>query len=217
MLNFIKEHRDRVALVGLGVGLVVFIGVGVYMQKNNQKPPVEKPVEEIKKVELRVAATGSGQGTGQKEGSPAPAKSNAFYLKPSPTELIDQLSELEDLREDAVEKRFMTLKVLWPLYFFSYEQLEGEKARVLFDVDQDGFGLEVASQVDLLHFPELTSLESGTRVWVGGEIIGIDFSGTGMIHLTTEHLDLSEEGPAKRLMEQQNEAALATPVAKKAN
>jgi hypothetical protein len=196
MVEIIKKYKERAVLIGLGLAFLIFVGGGMYLQKKNLKEKVIQPKKETHKVELRVSpstGTSSGHGAKEKRGS-APQVSSAFYLKPSPGELLEELSSMENLREDVAQKKFMSLRVLWPVYFFSLEEMDGHTI-VHLDVSEDGFGVQLKSEISLADFPEFSSLESGKKLWIGGEIIGVDLSGTGMISLKTEHVNLSAEGP----------------------
>jgi hypothetical protein len=200
MIALIKKHKERAVLVGLGLAFLIFVGGGLYLQKKNMKKKMIQPKKETHKVELRVAQSpdrSSGHGAKENRGD-APQVSNAFFLKPSPGELLEELSSMENLREDVAQKKFMSLRVLWPVYFFSLEELDG-KTIVHLDVSEDGFGVELRSEINLADFPEFNGLEPGKKLWVGGEIIGVDLSGTGMISLRAEHVNLSAEGPGPML------------------
>jgi len=197
MIDLIKKHSERAALIGLGLAFVVFVGGGIYLQKKNQKEKDAQPRKNLHKVELRVAQSSpaSGGSIDRKNSTAGKvAASNAFFLKPSPEELLEELSSMENLRHDVAQKKFMSLRVLWPVYFFSLNESDSTTI-VLLDVSEDGFGVQLQSEVNLTLFPEFGNLESGKKLWIGGEIIGVDLSGTGMITLKTEHVNLSAEGP----------------------
>ncbi len=43
VLELIKKHKERVALIGMGVAFLIFIGGGIYLQKSKKQekePPV---------------------------------------------------------------------------------------------------------------------------------------------------------------------------------
>lgn len=194
ILQFLKKYRDRATLVGLLFGLVVFIGIGISLQKSSREPSVEsEPAPEPDKVELKFKNTDS---TGARQG---PQKiTTAFFLKPSPTELLEQLKALEDLNENVVQAKFTGLKMLWPVYYFSLEESKEEervKKRLSADVSEDGFGVMLKADVSLQEYPQLQDLEQGQKIWVGGEILAIDPEGTGVIYIMAEHVTVGEKPP----------------------
>lgn len=192
MIDFLKKHSERAALIGLGVGFLFFVGGGLYMQKQNQQDKKEVKVEpEIKKVELKVRQ-GKGSSDGKNEAKTGPQNTSSFFLKPSPGELLEQLSSMETLREDVAQKKFISLRVLWPVFFFNIEELD-TGITASFDVSEDGFGVVVKTEINLTAYPEINNLSPGDKIWLGGEIVGVDLSGTGTIILKTEHLALKLE------------------------
>lgn len=190
--QFIKKHRDRAALIGLLVGLIVFIGVGISLQKSDRKPAGEaEPLVDPNKVELKLENTKSNV---------APQKSQkgtaAFFLKPSPSELLEDLKTMDDLNENVVQARFTGLRVLWPVYFFSLEEKSGKKigrAKLLADVSEDGFGVMINADVPLRDYSQLNEIEQGEKIWIGGEILAVDPEGTGVIYILAEHISVGEK------------------------
>lgn len=197
---FLKKHSERATLIGLAIGFLFFVGGGIYLQKQHreEKKEVDKP--KIQKVELTVRSQTQGSRK-KEEGSADPQVISAFFLKPSPDELLEQLSELETVREDVAQKKFINMRVIWPVYFFDKQEKDGA-VTAIFDVSEDGFGVIIESDINLSRFPELFELEQGVKLWIGGEIIGVDLSGTGTIYLNIEQVDLSAEGPLARMKAQ---------------
>ncbi len=195
ILQFFKKHRDRAALIGLLFGLAVFIGVGISLQKSSRDSPTEsEPLPDPDKVELKLKNkdTNTEQQHLQKNTA-------AFFLKPSPSELLEQLKELEDLNEDVVQARFSGLRVLWPVYYFSLNETNeqgSDKQRLLADVSEDGFGVMVRTDISLQDYPHLKELEQGQKMWVGGEILAVDPEGTGIIYIQAEHITVGDKPAA---------------------
>ncbi len=186
-LEFLKKHRERTAVTGLLIGLVIFILLGLSLQKKNREVPVE-PEEESSPaaVELELPRTGMNQGS---EGQPPVIAS--FFLKPSPAELLSQLESMRDLNENVVTAKLHGLKVFWPVYFFSLEQAEGGdlgKRTLQADVEEDGFGIIVKADMDANDFPQLENVRRGAKIWIAGEILAVDPAGTGVIYLSAEHV-----------------------------
>ena len=115
-------------------------------------------------------------------------QSSTFYLEPGPAEILEKLEGLnyqEFLEESAT---LPGLKVMWPVYFFSIRKLENEIAEVLLDVSEDGFGALILTSIDTSKYPEILKLEPGKKIWVAGEISGVDPSGTGQFLISTEYV-----------------------------
>lgn len=190
IVQFLKRNRERVALLGVGLVFLLFVGGGLYLHKKHK---VEKePVETVPKtVELNVRQKEEAD---KQAGEPT-RQSAAFHLRPSPDELLQQLASMENLNENVAVAKFTGLKVLWPVYFFSYQDAGSGKATLLLDVSEDGFGVLIESEVELSAYPALNTLAAGKKIWIGGEILAVDPAGTGTIYLKVEHLGFNEEQP----------------------
>ena len=189
LLNFLKKHNERATIVGLGIGLIVFVGLGIYLQKKNSQekeaPPLRKPI----KIELEVK-----QNKIPSKSNSTSKKTNSFFLKPSPAELLEQLSSMENLQESVAQSKLKHLRVLWQVYYFSVESVEGKDSLSL-DISEDGFGVEVRGYITSADYPQLNGLKTGDKIWVAGEIEAVDPSGTGTVYLKIELLDFTEDGP----------------------
>lgn len=182
LLAFVTKYRERFALIGLAVGLVMFVGIGLYMQKNNQEQKSKLPDAAPKKVEFTPKQA--------IDADPAAGKVHSYYLQPSPTELLAKLTALQGLNDDAIARQFVSLRVLWPAYFFSAEGESTEK-QLLLDVSEDGFGVVMRGSVTLTDYPLINVLQQGDKVWVGGEISAVDPEGTGTVYLRIEYVGTS--------------------------
>lgn len=197
VLKFLKTHQERATIAGLGLGLVVFVGMGLYLQKSNNKEKEIPPKKEPVKVELQVKEQSASSG---KQG--APKKTNSFFLRPSPSELIDQLASMENLHESVAQEKLQYLRVLWPVYFFSLEPLEGGGESIVLDISEDGFGVAVQGSIQSVDYPQLADMQVGEKIWVAGEIAAVDPSGTGTVYLNIELLDFSDDGPPSAQVEE---------------
>lgn len=192
MIEFIQKHKERVALVGVGLLFLLCIGVGIYWQHNNQRE--KDPLSEA--VGMRVQLKTEQPEQTEKEQSPAePATANTtYFLKPSPEELLEQLVSMQNLNPEVIDEKFAQLPVLWPAYFFTLRQADG-RTSLLLDVSEDGFGVVLESEVELTVYPRLQELTGGEKIWIGGKILAVDPAGTGTIYLKTEKLRFSAETP----------------------
>lgn len=195
LISFLKKHKERATLIGLGLGLAFFIGSGIYLQKKKSQDKDPPRVGEATKIEIQVAE----KATANDSTSPQ-QKTRSFFIRPSPSELLEQLSAMEDLQEDVAQSRFAALPVLWEVYFFSVEQLEGGET-VLLDIAEDGFGIQVQGTIRSDEYPHLRDVKRGEKVWVAGKIIAVDPSGTGTVYLDIELLDFSPDGPPAARLE----------------
>ena len=193
--SFIKKHNERVTIVGLGLGLFFFIGSGLYLQKNKSQENAVVPEKAPVKVELQVK---QGDATGKD--SVKGKKIKSFFLQPSPTELLEMLSDMENLQEDVAQSKLQHLRVLWPVYYFSMESLEGGDTITL-DISENGFGIAVKGNINSAEYPRLKDVKAGDKMWVAGEIGAVDLSGTGTVYLNIELLDFTKDGPPAAIAE----------------
>jgi hypothetical protein len=177
-------------LAAAGLTFVLLAGGGVLLQQHNRDQQEALLHAAPKTVELKLPE--KKEEGGQAESS---SQATAFHLQPSPDELLQQLTSLENLNEDVIAAKFSGLRVLWPVYFFNIEETEGGKATILLDVSEDGFGMVIESEVDTSAYPQLRGLPIGKKIWIGGEILAVDQSGTGTVYLRTEHLTFSDAAP----------------------
>ena len=190
MIEFLKKHKERVSLLGVVLAFLLFIGGGMYLQKhkNRENEPL-LPAFPIS-VELKPQQMTKGQRVTEPT-----AATTTYFLKPSPDELLEQLASMEYLNEDIIDKKFLNLSVLWPVYFFSLRTTDDGRKTLLLDVSEDGFGVAIQSEVDLQRYPKLKELSSGEKIWIGGQILAVDPAGTGIIYLKTEQLSVGSEAP----------------------
>ena len=109
---------------------------------------------------------------------------------------------MENLNEEVINAKFTHLPVLWPGYFFTLQEAEDGRVSVVLDVSEDGFGVVIVSEVDLNLYPQLRELTSGTKIWIGGEILAVDRAGTGTIYLKTEQFRFSAEAPFSQTVQE---------------
>lgn len=195
LIDFLKKHNERATIVGLGLGLVVFVVAGIYLQKKNGQENEILPPKEPTKIELEIKQ----KEIGGKSNSVA-KKTNSFFLRPSPAELLEQLSSMENLQENVAQSKLQHLRVLWPVYYFSIEPIEGRES-LLLDISEDGFGVQVRGHVNSADYPNLNGLKTGDKIWVAGEIEAVDPSGTGTVYLNIELLDFTDDGPPAATVE----------------
>lgn len=194
--QFMTKHRDRAALIGLLLGLVIFIGVGLSMQKKGGKDISKDIAPEAipAKVELAVSNTEAGTSGNRKQNQQNTSTGTAaFFLSPSPVELLEQLKSMENLNENVANAKFSGLRMLWPVYFFSLEQTDGDTTTLLADVSEDGFGVMLRSELKVTEFPQLEGITPGEKIWIGGELLAISKEGTGVVFMKTEHITVGEK------------------------
>jgi hypothetical protein len=190
VIEFIKKHKERVALLGVAMAFLLFIGGGIYLQKTNKLE--KEPLPEASPIGVKLKAEQKETGQSVTEST---AANTSYFLKPSPEELLEQLASMQNLNEDVIDAKFSQLPVLWPGYFFSLRQKEDGRMSLLLDVSEDGFGVVIESEVDPGRYPQLRELASGEKIWIGGKILAVDPTGTGTIYLKTEQLRFGGETP----------------------
>ncbi len=187
-LEIIKKHRKMVMVFCAIIIFVLFIGGGIALQKKARSEREFQPESSPKTVELKLQSKKQNA-----EKNVEAPQSASFSLKPSADELLQQLTSLENFNEDVLAAKYSGLRVLWPGYFFVLQLKEGSKATLVLDVAEDGFGVVIESEVDTTVYPQLRDLQPGKKLWIGGEIIAVDRSGTGTIYLRIEHLKFGDE------------------------
>jgi len=194
VLEFIKKRKERIALAGVVVIVILSVTGGIVLQKTRRLTQEFQPESVPKTVELKLQHK---DGVGPSEEAP---QSASFSLKPLPDELLQQLSSLENLNEDVMVAKYTGLRVLWPAYFFTLQATTGSKATLVLDVAEDGFGVVLESDIDPSAYPQLRDLEPGKKLWIGGTILTVDRSGTGTVYLQIEHLKFGDDPivPANR-------------------
>lgn len=204
LAKYLGKHRDRIALIGLFLGLIVFIGVGLFLQKSgrNETDDTVEPLEKPKKIVLKSREGNNGTGKS------STLQTATYFLRPSADELLKELASMQNLNDTVINAKFSGLRVLWPVYFFNLEELhepEGDKKILLADVSPDGFGVMIRSEVKTLEFPAIGALDEGQKIWIGGEILAVDPEGTGLVYLDVEYITVGEP-PAGISDFQENEA-----------
>ncbi len=186
----LREKRDVIILLLIVAIVLLSIVIGVKMQKNygTRKRAEEEALRPPEKVTLAPSqqqAANGAQRTRQSSGG-------AYFLKPSAEELLTLIRESGQAQLPRDNQKYVGFRVMWPCYFFQVLKQEGNRATVLLDVSEDGFGATILTDIDLKLFPEIVNTERGHKVWIAGEIIGVDPTGTGTIHIVTEEVRFQE-------------------------
>lgn len=188
--EWLLAKRDMV-IAGLILGAVLLaISIGMRMQRNyhvRQQQAAEqlRAPEKVRLGPSTPSATESGQ--------PRKTKPTLFFLKPSADEVLSLIKESGNAVLPASNQKYTGLKVMWPAYFFQILKQESSQASLLFDVSEDGFGVAIRTEIDTSRFPKILSLERGTKIWLAGEIMGVEAAGTGTIHLLTEEVRFEDD------------------------
>lgn len=188
----IREKRDIVIIV-LIIGIVLLsIMIGMKMQKNYGIR--QRAEEEALRPPERVTLTPRQQSAQEEGGEQQPAQNGGgpYFLKPSPEEMLALIRELGQAQLPTENQKYTGFRVMWPCYFFQVLKQEGNRATVLLDVSEDGFGATIITDIDSSLFPEILLTERGKKVWLAGEIIGVDATGTGTIHIVSEEIRFQE-------------------------
>lgn len=190
VIDIIKKHKERAALIGVAAAFLIFIAGGIYLQKNNKRERETLSVVAPVTVELKTKQTDDSQSA-----TKPLAANTTYFLKPSPEELFEQLAAMENLNADVIDEKISQMPVLWPAYFFALRQGEDGRMVVVLDVSEDGFGVVLESAVDLGLYPQLLDLARGEKIWIGGKILAVDPAGTGTVYLETDQLRIGAEPP----------------------
>lgn len=188
LLFWFDEKRDVIVVCLIFFVVLVSVVLGMRMQQNyTVQKRLEEEARNPKKVRLPSA---EAKKSGQKQTQGAPTTS--FFLKPSPDEVLSLIEEMGEADLPAENQKYTGLRVMWPVYFFQLVNQDAGKARVLLDVSEDGFGVMVQTDIDIGTFPQILETERGKKIWVAGEILGVDGTGTGTIQMTAEEVRFQE-------------------------
>jgi len=192
VIVFVKKYWERIVLLFVVGAFFFFVGGGVYLQRQNKMKL--KPAVKIVPPGVEMQTPQKIDSQSRDIAAPEPA---GFYLKPLPGELMEQIANLDSLDEKVATGKFSGLPVMWPGYFFSLQKNKDNVTTVQLDVSEDGFGVIIICDVDLDEYPDIRAIESGKKMWVAGEILSVDPSGTGTIYLKTDYFRFTEQVEAE--------------------
>ncbi len=189
MKEWAKKNKDLlIAILGILTFIILLTLFGLFFKggkkEQSNTPP---PPNHVEKVDMTM------EKFDEESQKPAP-QTSSFFLKPSPTELLEKLSQLDSHQLKAEAKKLPGLRILWPTYFFSVTHQELGTATLLLDTLENGFGPTIVCTVNSSKFPQVLTMEPGTKFWVAGEVVAINPEGVGQIKINTEHLRFSEQG-----------------------
>ncbi len=187
--QWLRKKRDMIIVGLIMFAVLISIVIGMRMQKNySARQQTEE--QDRNPVKVRLVSSEQISGGDGNTGKKAPA---SFFLKPSPDEVLSLINQIGAAELPPANQEYTGLRVMWPVYFFQILQQQADRAMVLFDVSEDGFGVTIETEIDTLLFPEILTAEAGTKVWVAGEIKGVDAAGTGTIHMLTEEIRFQDD------------------------
>ncbi len=187
MKNWFDKNKEL--LVPTAVAIIVIIilgGIGSLLNSNSDTQKDTSAEAAPKKIEIPVEKKESPQNM-NKQGE-APPKPETFYIEPRPGQLLEAIEGLDPVALDEQSQKLPGLKVMWPLYFFKIEEDENKNTFLYLDVSESGFGITVVCDADVNRYPQLNKANSGDLIWVAGEIVGLDATGTGQFHIKTEQI-----------------------------
>lgn len=188
-----KRKQEILAVVGLLLLIVLLVYFGLQTQQKyfgRDQPVVEEKAQDRVKLsepeEIEKSAAAE-----QDSGSRKPVKS--FFLTPSPSEIMALVKEIEATEIPVPRERYENLRIIWPTYFFKIIDRGPQTAKVLFDTSEDGFGVNIVSEINHLKYPEILTASPYQKIWLAGQIEGIDPEGTGTIYMQTEYVRFREQ------------------------
>ena len=187
MIEFVRKYWERIVLLLVTVIFFVFVGIGIFLQGNGKGDT--EPDDETSQEKIEVILP---EQTESQSPNSVSSRFTSFYLRPLPGELMEQIANLDSLDEKVATGKFSGLPVMWSVYFFSFQQHEDKSTTVRLDVSEDGFGVMIICDADVKAYPEITEVESGKKMWVAGEILSVDPSGTGTIYLKSDYFRFTE-------------------------
>lgn len=180
----IQEKRDMIIVVLTVIVVLLLTVIGTKMQKGygTRKQLEEEALRAPEKVTLQTTKQTAGN---ERQGGMA---TTSYFLRPSAEELLTIIREMGQAQLPQQNQKYVGFNVMWPCYFFQVKKTEGSRVTVVFDVSEDGFGATIVSDIDSARFPEILQTERGKKVWLAGEIVGIDPTGTGTVHIISDEI-----------------------------
>lgn len=185
-MDWIKKNKDWLITLAVFLFFAVLLSISSIFFKGNGKKDMPLPkIEEEARFELPsnpdAAAGDSTDGLQQPQ-------TTSFFLRPSPSELLGKLEGLDYQQFKKETKNLPGLRIMWPAYFFSIIEVKDQKASIMLDSSEDGFGVILVTEIDIIDYPEILKLEKGKKIWLAAEITGVDPTGTGQFFLSTEYV-----------------------------
>lgn len=192
-MQWFKKNKDWLITLGVfGVFGILIVLSSMFFSGNDQNLPKEPVVEEEVKIDLPAKEQNSLAEDAQNSEK---SGTTSFFLRPGPEELLSKLESLsyQDFKKET--KELPGLRIMWPAYFFSIVKVEDEKAEVMLDASEDGFGVILITSINIAEYPEILEKKQGEKIWLAAEITGVDPTGTGQFFLSTEYVRFDDYTP----------------------
>lgn len=194
-MEWIKKNREVVITLAVFslFGLLLLIWTIFFRTDDshrNNKEADQKPTYTVPR-EQQTQSSSKNNGKQQK------TEIKSYLLRPTPGELLDKLEGLTYQEFSEQTAKLPGLKVMWPAYFFSVVEVKNNQADVMLDVSEDGFGALILAHIPTDRFPRVLTLERRDKVWLAGEIIGVDPSGTGQFEIKVDQVRFDDFQPFK--------------------
>ncbi|MBT8333712.1 MAG: hypothetical protein KJP19_04700, partial [Deltaproteobacteria bacterium] len=115
------KRKELFILIAVLLGFVILLFVANMYFRERQVTDKDKQEEEIEVVEGTISREPS-QDEAEPEKSSETIGSTAFFIKPSAAEMLTALRESDPYAPQQPPEDSPPLKVMWPGYFFSFEQ-----------------------------------------------------------------------------------------------
>lgn len=189
---WLQKNRDWLITLTVFFFFVLLLSLSRFFFQNNNHEDTLK-VEE--KATFNIPQQNQSGPTDSEDPPREQPQSTTFYLRPGPDELLQKLEGLNYQEFKKETKNLPGLRVMWPAYFFSVVTVANNKAEVMLDASEDGFGVILVTEVDIKKYPEILKIKRGKKIWLAAEIAGVDPAGTGQILLTTEYVRFDDYQP----------------------
>lgn len=192
IFSWLAKNRKKMAVIGGVLGAVLLLAGGLLLsgKKHDDVAVTAEHVAEPQSIYLVLAAETAGG-----DAVPGSGRTESFALHPTPAEVMEQARTLAAANLAVAEDKYAGHLVLWPCYFFKISETKGGSSRVLLDGAEDGFGATLITWLDPDRYPQLKELPRGAKLWLAGEISGVDARGTGTIDFRTDLAIFQEEMP----------------------
>lgn len=192
-----KETKKKELLLLIAVSaafILMLTSIGLFFKNKGNHAELSEQHQNTDGITLVSGIIANGKKPVQKPKTAKTIGSTAYFLSPSAEEMLSTIKQRIKTASPQTSSEAPLLKVMWPGYFFSLNKKQMKDALLELDTDESGFGVVLLCTVNAADYPELDNMKPGQKIWVAGEVTGMDPSGTGTITINAEYVRF-DDGP----------------------
>ena len=97
-----------------------------------------------------------------------------YRIHPTPDEIVGEIANLPVFQQKAAGQNYTRLHVRWPATFYSIIPHQGNVGFLVMLRYLGGYPWVYCNHVDIQKYPEFKIMKEQERLWVAGEISGVD-------------------------------------------